>query len=120
MVNKTAKLLLGLFAVIGTTFGATRAFALDLGVCIPDGKGGQTCNVTSYLDYIRVVFKFALEAGVALTVLMIIYGGIIYLTSQGNPSALNSAKDIIIGSLSGLAMLALVVLILTFLGMPLF
>lgn len=101
-------------------FWSSSAYALELGVCIPKKGGGETCEVTSYVDYIRVVFKFALEAGVALTVLMIVYGGILYMTSQGNQSALNSAKDIIVGSLSGLAMLALVVLILTVLGMPVF
>lgn len=93
------------------------AYAVKVGVEIP----GYTMTETStYLDYIGAVFNFAFKAGIALTTLMIIYAGIKYMTSQGNQSALGEAKDIIVGSLSGMAMLALTVLILTLLGLPVF
>jgi hypothetical protein len=93
--------------------GEVKAFIV--GVNIP---GHDSPSFTSYLEYIRAIFKFALQAGIALTTLMIIYAGIRYMSSQGNQSALNDAKDITIGALSGLAMLALVALLCSVLGLP--
>lgn len=94
---------------------ATQAF--EAGISIP-GHTGNTYD--SYTDYIIAIFTFALRAGAILTVLMITYAGFKYMTSQGNQSAVNEAKDIIIGSLSGFAMLLLIYLILNILGMPTF
>ena len=64
------------------------------------------------------IFSFALKLGAALTALMIIYAGYKYMTSQGNPTATGEAKEIIIGSLSGFAMLLLIYLLLNVLGFP--
>lgn len=91
------------------------SYALTTGVAI----NGKT-TFTSYLDYIKSIFSFAMKLGAALTVLMIIYAAIKYITSQGNSSATNEAKDIIIGSLSGFAMLLLIYLILNVLGLQKF
>lgn len=94
----------------------TTAFAVTTGLNIPGGKENNTYD--SYIDYMGAIFSFAMKAGAVLTTLMIIYAGYKYLTSQGNPTALGEAKDIIIGSLSGFAMLLLIYLILTVLQLP--
>lgn len=93
------------------------AKAIEVGVGIPDGKGGTTTSFTSYVVYIKTIFSFAMKLGAALAVLMILYAAIKYITSQGNTSATNEAKDIIIGSLSGFAMLLLIYLILNVIGL---
>lgn len=85
-----------------------QAHAVDTGVAIP---GGGT-SFSNFLAYVNAVFTFSLKLGVALTSLMLIYAGYKYMTSQGNPTAINEAKDIMIGSLSGFIMLLLVYLIL--------
>jgi len=87
----------------------------DLIVGVP--IGGET-KFTGYGGYISAVFTFSLQLGSALAILMVIYAGYKYMTSQGNPSAINEAKDIIIGSLSGLSMLLLIYLILKVLNLP--
>jgi hypothetical protein len=93
----------------------TSAFAVTTGLNIP---GHESNDYKSYIDYMGAIFAFAMKAGAVLTTLMIIYAGYKYLTSQGNPTALGEAKDIIIGSLSGFAMLLLIYLILTVLQLP--
>lgn len=89
------------------------AKAVDVGVAI-DGK----TNFDHFMDYMGAVFFFAMRLGAALTTLMIVYAGYKYMTSQGNPTAIGEAKEIIIGSLSGFAMLLLIYLILNVLGLP--
>jgi len=86
---------------------------LGYGVDIPETPKS---SVTDFDTYIKAILKFANTAGVALATLMLIYAGYKYMTSQGNPTAINEAKDIIIGSLSGLALLLLTSLILNVLN----
>ena len=85
-----------------------------VGINIP-GHEGNTYN--DYWDYINTLYAFSMKIGIGLATLMIIYAGYRYITSQGNPSAINEAKDIIIGSLTGLAMLFLVYFILRITGL---
>jgi len=99
-----------------TTLQPVTAFAaLGTGIDVP-GQG--ISKATSYAQYIGNIYNFAIKLGGILAVLMIIYAGIRYMTSQGNPSAINEAKDILIGSLSGFALLLLIYLILNLLGLP--
>ncbi|MFA7244253.1 MAG: hypothetical protein WC080_03145 [Patescibacteria group bacterium] len=91
------------------------ASAFTTGVAI----NGKT-TFSSYMDWMKSIFGFAMKLGAVLTTLMILYAAIKYITSQGNSSATNEAKDIIIGSLSGFAMLLLIYLILNVLGLKSF
>jgi len=74
----------------------------------------------SFTDYMANVFKFSLKAGSVLTIIMVIFAGYKYLTSQGNPTALNEAKDIIAGSLSGFILMLVIFFILRVLNIPAF
>lgn len=98
-------------------------YALPLKVMAQSGGGFDTAievdghsSFTGYADYITHLYNFSIKAGTALTILMLIYAGYKYLTSQGNPTAINEAKDIVIGSLSGFAFLLLVYLVLKIIG----
>ena len=113
-MNKTfLKIYALLAALVATALPSAAHAAISVGVCL-----GGKCTFSGYKDYIVTIFGFAMKAGVVLTVLMLIYAGYKYMTSQGNPSALGEAKDIIVGSLTGFAMLVLVYFILTLLGTP--
>lgn len=90
-----------------------KVFAVETGVAIP----GFGTSFSSFNSYISAVFQYSMKVGIVLTTLMIIYAGYKYMTSQGNPTALNEAKDIIIGSLSGFALLLVVYLILNILNL---
>lgn len=87
--------------------------AFDVGVGIP---GAADKKYTGYCDYVRDIYTFALNAGFALATLMVIFAGYKYLTSQGNTTAINDAKDIIIGSIIGFIILLLVKQITIILG----
>ncbi len=108
----TAKLIL-LLLTISAVF-PKHIMAVNTGIAI----NGKTSFTGGYAEYIGDIYNFSLKLGSAIVVLMMIYAGIKYMTSQGNPSVINEAKDIIIGSLSGLAFLILAYFILKTLNMP--
>ena len=101
----------------------TPSSTVNTGVGVPtgideDGNVTTKSSYTSFMDYMSTIFSFALKLGAALTALMVMYAGFKYMTSQGNPSTTGEAKEIIIGSLSGFAMLLLIYLLLNVLGFP--
>lgn len=63
-------------------------------------------NSTSLGDFVSQLYTYALGISGTLAIIMIIYGGIKYLTSAGNESALGEAKDIITNSIWGILLLA--------------
>ncbi len=87
---------------------------LKTGIKIP----GYSDTFTNFADYISKFYSFSLKLGVGLCTLMIIYAGFKYMTSQGNPTIINEAKDITIGSLSGFLLLILTYFVLDTLGLP--
>ncbi|MBI2263504.1 hypothetical protein HY373_00815 [Candidatus Berkelbacteria bacterium] len=64
-------------------------------------------------EWFGLVYDKMIVAGGFLAVLMVIYGGYRYITSQGNPDNLNEAKEIIFYALAGLLVLLLAYVILT-------
>ena len=86
-------------------------YAVDVGVQV-EGRN----NFKGYNDYINTILKYSIRLGFALAVLMLIYAGIRYMTSQGNQTTINDAKEIMFGAIIGFVMLLLVEMILVFLG----
>ena len=105
---KTILLSLATFYLLLTT---KTAFAVETGVAV----GGKT-TFAGYNAYINAVLKYSTRLGFALAVLMLIYAGIKYMTSQGNQTQINDAKEIMTGAIIGLVLLFLVGVILNFLG----
>lgn len=89
-------------------------YDIKTGVDIP----GSNTNSYNYKSYICAIYKYSLNVGFALTLLMIIYAGYRYLTSAGNEAAFGEAKDVLVNSLLGFAMLLLIRMILAFLNLP--
>ena len=58
------------------------------------------------------IFVWSLGAGAILALAIIIWGGILYITSAGNPSKAQEALAVIWAALSGLALLGMGYLIL--------
>ena len=87
---------------------------LGTGVDIPNAP----VKVTNFDTYISAILAFSYRAGGALALLMIIFAGYKYMTSQGNPTAINEAKEIISGAIIGLALLLLIALVLNILNLP--
>lgn len=88
--------------------GTSTPNGVDVGVEIP----GHGTHFAGYNSYVSAILDFATKIGFALASLMIIYAGIKYLTSQGNQTAINDAKEILIGAIIGFVLLLLVDVVL--------
>lgn len=74
----------------------------------PEGKGIGT--------FVANFYNWSIGAGVGLSILMLIYAGYTMITSAGIPERIGFAKEIIVGSLTGLALLIGAKLILNLLS----
>jgi len=63
-------------------------------------------------DYITILYNWIIPFAGGLAVLVLIYAGYLYATSQGNPDSVNRAKELIIGAITGLALIILAGVIL--------
>lgn len=73
--------------------------------------GGENLTVAAI---IISIINFILQFAAALAVLMIIIGGVRYITSAGNDAALEQARKIIIYSILGLVIIILSFVIVNF------
>ena len=73
---------------------------------------GNLRNAGNVGNYITLLYKWVLGTGSAVAILIVIYAGYLYATSQGNPDSIKTAKDLIIGVLVGLALIILAGVIL--------
>jgi len=85
-----------------------------LAFAVPVEGGVEVNGVTEYVSHIYNNFILPIVGGLAL--LMIIYVGYLYMTSQGNPETIGKAKDILIGVITGIVLLFLVRVILNQIG----
>ncbi|MEI6575097.1 MAG: pilin [Bacteroidota bacterium] len=61
---------------------------------------------TTYIgQYVSAFYNYAMGIVGILAVIVLMIGGIIWLTSAGNPSKITQAKDLMIGSITGLVSL---------------
>lgn len=97
------------------------ALAVAVGVCIPtqNADGSFTCKSDfEWNSYVTAIYGYAIILGGTLSVLMIVFAGYTYLTSQGDTTKINSAKEILLGAILGFLILLTVRLILDFIGLP--
>ncbi|MEI8060961.1 MAG: hypothetical protein WCG99_01550 [Candidatus Berkelbacteria bacterium] len=98
--------------VVDTTTNA--GAGVGVGVSFPNGgtdNAIQSGTRYTYTEYISKMYGFAMKVAVALSILMVIYAGFKYMTSRGDSSSINEAKDILFSTLMGAALLMLVVLV---------
>jgi hypothetical protein len=62
------------------------------------------------------ILEIALRLAGILAIFFVIYGGIIYTTSQGEPDKVGQAKGTIINALAGLVICVLAVAVVSFVG----
>lgn len=89
------------------------AKAYEIGVPI---SGGKT-TYTSFNAYLVDLVNLAINIGGLIAILVIVYGGLLYVTSAGDEAKVKSAKDIIVGSLVGFALLVLIKVLVPILGL---
>ena len=118
MTTKTKKFIL-LFAIVACFSGLlySNNFALaqddvirELEIGYPtipaaETPGTDTEDPTTLPEYIKYLFSFGIAIGGILAFLIFVYGGFLWLTSAGNPTAIGTAKTKIFGAIIGLCLL---------------
>lgn len=74
--------------------------------------GLKSDTITNPLDYIKGIYNFGIGFGMLIAVAIIIFAGLKWTTSAGNPSAQSEAKDMILNAVFGIVMLLSAILIL--------
>ncbi len=104
IVSKTAKILLFMFLISAVFLLANSVLAqnLDVGLNYATGTGLGTQDIrVTIASIIRTFLGFL---GI-LAVLIILYGGYIYMTSAGNPEKIEQAKKILRNAIIGLVII---------------
>lgn len=83
------------------------------GAKLVDGGGGGGSN-QNLPDIITTIINVMLFIAAALAVIMIIYGGIRYITAHGDEKQVKVAKDTIVYSVAGLIIAILAYALVTF------
>lgn len=95
----------------------TKAYAYTIGVPIEkDSNGKDKLEYTNFTEYFLALINVASNIAIGLAVLMIIWGAFKYISSGGDESKAREGKDVIVGSLVGLALLFLIKLIIPIIG----
>lgn len=66
---------------------------------------GQDTNISWLAEYITAVYSYMIVIGAIFAVIMLMVGGILYLTAGGTPVNVGTANKIMIGSVTGLVVL---------------
>ena len=103
MRSRTAKLTtlltsLTLMATPALVFGDDITFRL---------LGGTCSAATALTCWLKQVFEFSQTAILLLATAVIVFAGITYMTSAGNPKQIELSKKLILGALSGVAVIVL-------------
>ena len=91
------------FAVFALMLLVLPTFALAAGENVEDG----ICNLLNRIKTILIV------VGVGIAVILIIVGGIMYMTSQGDDEKAGKAKKLIINALIGVAIMLVALVLVT-------
>ena len=71
-------------------------------LCLNPNGHPTISNINDVWLIVAAIIDILLRIGAILAVIFIIYGGIRYITSQGNPEQTNGAKNTIISAVIGL------------------
>lgn len=105
-----------LFAILFVLFGPAVLAQRELEVQYPTVPGTvapTTVEGTQLPEYVKYIFNFAIALAGLVAFGVLVWGGIRYLTSAGDPSKLSDTKDQIFAAFLGLIILLSSYLILT-------
>ncbi|HQQ38243.1 MAG TPA: D-alanyl-D-alanine carboxypeptidase family protein [bacterium] len=80
--------------------------------CTGPNNSGQ-CEIPWIAEYIKGIYQYGLGIGGILAAIVLMAGGVLWLVSAGDVSKISQAKDLIIGSITGLIILLGTYLILS-------
>ncbi|MBN2853947.1 hypothetical protein JXK06_00190 [Patescibacteria group bacterium] len=73
--------------------------------CVNNDDGSYSCSVNWISKYVSAIYNYGLTVGGILAALMLMAGGLLWLTSGGDSSRVSKAKGLISGSITGLIIL---------------
>ncbi len=99
-----------IFSIIGLSEVQALEFKPQVG--IPDtmfegsvSMEGNNSGTSLIAEFVKAIYSYGISVGAILAAIMLMAGGLIWLTSAGSQEKVSKAKDIIIGSITGLALL---------------
>ena len=114
-MNKKQKTILIIFAFVCVSLTALFcandfAFSENLEIEYPivpkaETPGTDPDEPTSLPEYIKYLFNFGIAIGGILAFLVLVYGGFLWMTSAGDPTAIGKAKTKMFGGIIGLCLL---------------
>jgi len=108
-----------LFGTMALPLVSQPAYACDnVTLSSPLSSGGTTVDCSGnglIFNYLKMVIQFLSGAIGLVIVLMIVIGGVQYITSAGDPGAVKAARGRIINAITGLVLFILMFAILNFL-----
>jgi hypothetical protein len=81
--------------------------------CVADDTGKYNCAIPWIGEYINGIYQYGINIVGILAAIMLMAGGLLWLISGGDASKITQAKDIIIGSITGMVILMASYIILT-------
>jgi hypothetical protein len=93
------KFTLALYAFFAPAISFAQNANCTTGICNP------IPNVTSIPGFIQVILTAAIQIGLPIVALAVIYSGFLFVAARGNPEKLGKAKDALLYSLIGAALL---------------
>lgn len=78
---------------------------LSSSTCVLNEKGIWTCPIPWIGEYINGIYKYGINIAGILAALVLMGGGLLWLISGGDSSKITQAKNMIIGSITGLIIL---------------
>jgi len=79
---------------------------VELNIDFPEIAGKTISPMSSLPETLKYVFNIVILIIVLMILMNLIYGGVLYLTSTGDPSKTSNAKKRITGSILGLAIVS--------------
>ncbi len=73
--------------------------------CTNQADHSGTCEIPWIAQYIQGIYKYGLGVGGILAAIVLMAGGLLWLVSAGDASKISQAKDLILGSVTGLIIL---------------
>lgn len=95
------------------------AFAATINICPPTGSGFEklcTFDFSSFGSIVTTLINLALIIAVVIALFFLIYGGIKWVLSGGDKSAVESARNHIVAAIVGLTIALLAFFILNIIG----
>ena len=73
--------------------------------CSDNGDGTKTCKVPFIAEYIAAIYKYAIGIVGILAVVVMMWGGVRWMTAGGNASGIGEARSWITAALTGLVLI---------------